>query len=235
MGSGATPILLSLSRPGPIVAGGAKVVKMLGLLRKRYPGARTALDYRSPLEMLISTILSAQCTDKRVNAVTNPLFKKYRKAQDYLKAPIKKLEGDIRSTGFYHNKAKNIRGTCSVIIEKFGSKVPRTMDELLQLPGVGRKTANIVLYNSYGIIAGIAVDTHAQRTAFRLGLTRNTDPDKIERDLMAIVPKKEWGNITNLLISLGRDVCRAGAPDCANCILNKTCPSAFTFGSKPIK
>ncbi len=205
---------------------------MLGLLRKRYPGAKTALDYRTPLEMLVSTILSAQCTDKRVNVVTKTLFKKYKKPEDYLRVPIKGLEGAIRSTGFYHVKARNIRGACSAIIEKFGGRVPKTMDGLLTLPGVGRKTANIVLYNSYGIIAGIAVDTHAKRTAFRLGLTKNTDPEKIERDLMTIVPKGEWGNITNLLISLGRDVCKAGVPDCAGCILNKICPGAFSFENK---
>lgn len=211
------------------------VLEIIRLLRKRYPAAKTALEYRTPLEMLVSTILSAQCTDKRVNEVTKTLFKKYRKPEDYLRAPIKELEGAIRSTGFYHAKAKNIRGACSAIIEKFGGRVPTTMDELLTLPGVGRKTANIVLYNSYGIIAGIAVDTHARRTAFRLGLTGNADPDKIERDLMAIVPKREWGNITNLLISLGRDVCKAGVPDCAGCILNKICLGAFTFGNKPGK
>ncbi len=213
-------------------AADATVPEIIRLLGKRYSGARTALDYRNPLEMLISTILSAQCTDKRVNAVTKTLFRKYETPKDYLKVQARELEGDIRSTGFYHNKAKNIRGACSIIIEKFGSKVPRTMEELLQLPGVGRKTANIVLYNSYDIIAGIAVDTHVRRTAFRLGLTGNTAPDKIELDLMAIVPKKEWGNMTNLLISLGRDACTARTPDCANCILNKNCPSAFTFGNK---
>ncbi len=211
------------------MAGKAATLRIIRLLRKRYPAAKTALAYRNPLEMLVSTILSAQCTDKRINLVTKPLFRKYRKPEDYLKAPIRELEWNIRPTGFYHSKAKNIRGACSVIIEKFGSKVPRTMEELLQLPGVGRKTANIVLYNSHGIIAGIAVDTHVRRTAFRLGLTVNADPDKIEQDLMAIVPKKEWGNITNLLISLGRDVCTARTPDCANCVLNKACPSAFTF------
>lgn len=215
------------------MAGKAAVPEIIRLLRKRYPAAKTALDYGTPLEMLVSTILSAQCTDKRVNEVTRSLFRKYKKPEDYLKAPVAELERDIRSTGFYHNKARNIQGACSVIIEKFGSKVPGTMEELLQLPGVGRKTANIVLYNSFGIAAGIAVDTHVKRTAFRLGLTKNTDPDRIEQDLMAIVPKREWGDITNLLISLGRDVCRAGVPDCADCVLNKLCPSAFSFGNKP--
>lgn len=208
------------------------VLEIIRLLWKRYPASKTALTYRNPLEMLISTILSAQCTDKRVNAVTKALFRKYKTPKDYLEVPARELEGDIRPTGFYHNKAKNIKGACSVIIEKFGSKVPSTMEELLQLPGVGRKTANIVLYNSYGTVAGIAVDTHARRTAFRLGLTKNTDPEKIELDLMAIVPKTEWGDITNLLISLGRDTCTARIPDCANCILNKNCPSASTFGNK---
>lgn len=209
-----------------------KVSEMIQLLKKKYPKAKTALKFRSHLEMLVSTILSAQCTDKRVNEVTKTLFRKYRMPGDYLKATQSELEGDIKSTGFYHSKARNIRGACSAIMEKFGSKVPRTMEELLTLPGVGRKTANIVLYNSFGIVAGIAVDTHAKRTAFRLGLTKNTDPDKIEQDLMAMVPKREWGNITNLLISLGRDVCTAGIPECADCVLNKVCPSAFRFGNK---
>lgn len=209
------------------------VLEIIRLLKKRYPGSKTALAHHNPLEMLVSTILSAQCTDRRVNEVTKTLFRKYGTPEDYLNVPVSELEGDIRSTGFYKNKAKNIRGACSALLEKFHSRIPKTMDELLALPGVGRKTANVVLYNAYGIVAGIAVDTHVKRTAFRLGLTKSTDPDRIEQDLMAIMPKKERGNITNLLISMGRDVCTAGVPDCANCVLNEVCPSAFGFGNKP--
>jgi endonuclease-3 len=207
----------------------ARVIEIIDLLEKEYPEAKTALRHSSPLEMLIATILSAQCTDKRVNIVTKSLFKKYRTAQDYVNADLSELEQDIRSTGFYRNKAKNIKNTSRLLVEKYDSKVPRTMEELLELPGVARKTANIVLSNAYGIIAGIAVDTHVRRLTQRLGLTKNKDPNKIEADLMQKVPKNQWKRITDLLIFHGRNVCTARKPKCSSCSLSKICPSAFKF------
>jgi endonuclease-3 len=204
-----------------------RVLKILELLDKEYPDAKTALHYTSPLEILIATILSAQCTDKRVNIVTKSLFKKYKTAQDYANADLAELEEDIRSTGFYRNKAKNIKNAGRMLVEKYNSHVPRTMEEILELPGVARKTANIVLSNAYGVIEGIAVDTHVRRLSKRLGLTENTDQNKIETDLMLIVPKSHWKRITNLLIFHGRNVCMARKPKCSICSLNKICPSAF--------
>jgi endonuclease-3 len=162
--------------------------------------------------------------------VTKTLFKKYRSTKDYARADLAGLEQEIKSTGFYHNKAKNIQNATQMLVDKFGSKVPRTMDEMLQLPGVARKTANIVLQNAYGVVEGIAVDTHVRRTSKRLGLTENEDPGKIEQDLMKLVPKGNWARITDLLISLGRRVCVAKKPKCEVCVLNKICPSAFAFG-----
>ena len=204
-----------------------RVMKIIELLEIEYPKARTALHYTSPLEILVATILSAQCTDKRVNIVTKSLFKKYRSVEDYANADLVELEEDIRSTGFYKNKAKNIKNTSQLLVEKFDSHVPRTMSELLELPGVARKTANIVLSNAYGIIEGVAVDTHVLRLAQRLGFTENKNPDKIEKDLMEIVPKSHWKRITDLLIFHGRNVCIARKPKCSLCVLNKICPSAF--------
>jgi endonuclease-3 len=204
-----------------------RVLNIIGLLENQYPRAKTALHYSSPMEILIATILSAQCTDKRVNIVTKSLFKKYRTAEDYANADIAELEQDIRSTGFYRNKAKNIKNAGRMMVEKFDSQVPNTMKEILELPGVARKTANIVLSNAYGVIEGIAVDTHVRRLSKRLGLTENKNPNKIEEDLMQIVPKSHWKRITNLLISHGRKICKARKPKCDSCILNKICPSAF--------
>jgi endonuclease-3 len=205
----------------------ARVLKIIELLEKDYTTAKTALHYSKPLEMLIATILSAQCTDKRVNIVTKSLFKKYRTAEDYANADLAELEADIKSTGFYRNKAKNIKNTGRLLVEKYDSQVPRTMEELLGLPGVARKTANIVLSNAYGIIEGIAVDTHVRRLAQRLGLTENSDPNKIEADLMRNVPKSQWKRITDLLIFHGRNICTARKPRCSSCSLNRICPSAF--------
>ncbi len=199
------------------------------LLEGQYPNATTALKFSNPLELLVATILSAQCTDKKVNMVTDQLFKKYRTAKDYAHADLRKFEEEIRPTGFYHNKAKNIIGCCTVLMEKFNSKTPRTMNEMLQLPGVGRKTANIVLGHAYGIVEGVAVDTHVRRVAKRLGLTDKDDPEKIEQDLMQAVPKDKWMRITDLMISLGRQVCIARKPKCGVCVLNEICPSAFMF------
>jgi endonuclease-3 len=207
-----------------------RVLKIIELLEKEHPDAKIALHYSNPLELLIATILSAQCTDERVNIVTKTLFKKYRTPQDYVKANVKALENDIRSTGFYRNKTRNIKGCCQMLIDKFNSKVPRTMEEMLELPGVARKTANIVLSKAYGVVEGIAVDTHVRRLAQRLRLTENEDPNKIEQDLMQIVPKNKWVRITDLLIFHGRRICTAKKPNCTGCVLNKICPSAFTFG-----
>jgi len=204
-----------------------RLLKIIELLEKEYPKTKIALHYSSPLEILVATILSAQCTDKRVNLVTPSLFKKYKTAKDYANANLAELEQDIRSTGFYRNKAKNIKNAGRMIVERFDSQVPQTMEEILELPGVARKTANIVLSNAYGVIVGIAVDTHVRRLSKRLGLTENTNPDKIEKDLMQIVPKSHWKSITNLLISHGRAVCDARKPKCGICCLNKICPSAF--------
>jgi len=203
------------------------ILKIIDLLEPEYPGAKTALNYSKPLEMLIATILSAQCTDKQVNIVTQSLFKKYQNVKDYANANLAELEQDIRSTGFYRNKAKNIKKTAQLLVEKYNSQVPRTMEKLVELPGVARKTANIVLQNAFGIIVGIAVDTHVRRLSQRLGLTENKDPNKIETDLMQIVPKSEWELITDLLIHHGRNMCIARKPKCSSCVLNKICPSAF--------
>ena len=207
----------------------ASVMKIIELLGKEYPDAKTALNYSNPLELLVATMLSAQCTDKRVNAVTKSLFKKYKTAIDYADAELGELEEDVRPTGFYRNKAKNIKNSSRLLVEKFNSHVPETMDELLELPGVARKTANIVLSNAYGVIEGVAVDTHVRRLSKRLGLTDNKNPDKIERDLMKIVPKSHWKRITDLLIFHGRNICMARKPKCSSCVLNRLCPSAFTF------
>ncbi len=204
-----------------------RVLKIIDLLENEYPRAKTALHYNSPLEILVATILSAQCTDKRVNIVTKSLFKKYKNAEDYANADLAELEQDIRSTGFYRNKAKNIKNAGRMLVEKFDSQVPNTMEKILELPGVARKTANIVLSNAYGVIEGIAVDTHVRRLSWRLGLTENKNQDKIEKDLMLTVPKSHWKRITNLLISHGRNVCEARKPKCDSCVLNKLCPSAF--------
>jgi len=207
-----------------------KVLKIVELLEKEHPDAKIALHYTNPLELLVATILSAQCTDERVNIVTKTLFEKYKTAEDYANADIKELEKNIRSTGFYRNKARNIKKCCQMLIEKFDSQIPRTMGEMLELPGVARKTANIVLSNAYGKIEGIAVDTHVRRLAKRLGLTEHEDPAKIEESLMEIVPKNYWMKITDLLIFHGRRVCIAKKPKCEICVLNRICPSAFKFG-----
>jgi endonuclease-3 len=208
----------------------ADVNEMITLLKKEYPGVKIALHYSDPLELLIATILSAQCTDKQVNEVTKNLFKKYRTLQDYIKTPQEELEKDIYSTGFYRNKAKNIKELSKLLVNEFDSKVPDTMEALLTLPGVARKTANIVLSGAFGKIDGIAVDTHVKRIAFRLGLTANTNPEKIEKDLMKIIPKNNWDIFTLLLIHHGRKVCNARKPLCGECVLNKLCKSAFTLG-----
>jgi len=206
-----------------------RVLRIIELLEKEHSDAKIALSYKNPLELLVATILSAQCTDKRVNIVTKVLFKKYRKPEDYANADVEELEEGIRSTGFYRNKARNVKKCCRILVEKFNSQVPKTMEELLELPGVARKTANIVLSNAFGVVEGIAVDTHVRRLARRLGLSEHENPNKIESDLMEIVPKTRWKRITDLLIFHGRRICAARKPKCEICVLNKLCPSAFTF------
>lgn len=195
------------------------------LLKKEYPRAKTALKFETPMQMLASTILSAQCTDERVNKVTAVLFKKYKTPQDFSRANLKTFEGEIRSTGFYKNKAKNIINSARDIREKFKGKVPDTMEELLTLPGVARKTANVVLNNAFGRVEGIVVDTHVRRLSQRLGLTKNEDPEKIERDLMEIAPRGDWGILSYLLIDHGRKICHARRPNHAECLLREICPS----------
>lgn len=202
-----------------------RVRKILPVLKKVYPGAKTALRFTNPLELLIATILSAQCTDTRVNMVTKEVFKKYKSAKDWAKADTKQIESDIRTTGFYHNKAISIKGTCTKIIEQFGGKVPDTIEQLVALPGVGRKTANVVLGNAFGKPA-IACDTHVIRLSRRLGLSENKDAVKLEFDLAEIVPKKEWTLFSHLLIFHGRKYCRARKPDCGNCPISRYCPAA---------
>jgi endonuclease-3 len=202
-----------------------RVRKIYPILGKVYPGARTALNSKNPLELLIATILSAQCTDARVNMVTKEVFKKYKSAADWAKADIKDIESDIRSTGFYRNKAISIKGVCAEVIGRFDGKVPDTMEELVALPGVGRKTANVVLGNAFGVPA-IACDTHVIRLSRRLGLSENSDAVKLEFDLAEIVPKKNWTMFSHLLIFHGRKYCRARRPDCENCLISKYCPAA---------
>jgi endonuclease III len=203
------------------------VIKRLETL---YPDAKIALNFSNPLELLVATILSAQSTDVGVNKVTSALFKRYRTAADYANADVSELEGYIRSTGFYHNKAKSIMGAANVLVKDFGGKVPKTMAEIITLPGVARKTGNVVLYNAYSVTEGIAVDTHVSRLSQRLWLSKEKDPVKIEQDLMKQVPKAKWGEFSFLLIDHGRAVCTARKPNCAGCVLNDICPSAFTFG-----
>jgi len=206
-----------------------RINKILKILDRTYPSARVALNFTNPLEMLVSTILSAQCTDERVNLVTQELFKKHRTPEDYANSDIREMEKAIRSTGFYRAKARNIQNASKIIVEKFNSQVPRTMGELTTLPGVGRKTANIVLSNAFGIIGGIAVDTHVARVSKRLGLTKADDPEKTELDLMRRVPRDLWFPFTYQLIDHGRRICTARKPLCAQCPLNRVCPSAFKF------
>lgn len=207
-----------------------RTVKIIGLLKKEYPDAHCALDHSNPLELLIATILSAQCTDKRVNIVTADLFRKYRTAEDFVQVSPSELENDIRSTGFFRNKAKSIQGACRIISEKYKGRVPNTLDELLELPGVARKTANVVLGTAFGITSGIVVDTHVSRLSQRLGLSDEKQPEKIENDLMALVPRKDWIIFSHLLIWHGRAVCHARKPLCEECVVEKFCPSSLLVG-----
>lgn len=203
-----------------------KVLEIIRRLDERYPNVKTALNFNTALDLLVATILSAQTTDVNVNRVTENLFKKYRTAHDYANAPIEELENDIKSINFYKNKAKYIKNLAIKLVEKFNGEVPKKMDELVTLPGVGRKTANIVLWNAFGINEGVAVDTHVKRISKLLGLTQHTEPDKIEQDLMKITPREYWGKLSHLLIMLGREICKARAPQHKICPLNDICPSS---------
>ncbi len=203
-----------------------RVRPIIRKLKKRYPDAKCSLNYRSPLQLLVATILSAQCTDARVNQVTKTLFKKYKTAKDYANANPEELEREIQSTGFFRNKTKSIVGMAQALVSDHGSKVPNTMAELVQLPGVGRKTANVVLGNAFGIDEGVVVDTHVTRISNRLAFTSNKDAVKIERDLIDLVPKTEWTLLPHLFIHHGREICRARSPRCEMCPISELCPSS---------
>jgi len=198
-------------------------LKILGILQREYPDARVTLDFKDPLQLLIATILAAQCTDERVNLVTKDLFKKYPKTSDYARADLKTLEGEIRSTGFFRNKAKSIIGCGQALVQKFNGQVPRTLEELTTLPGVGRKTANIILGNAFGQQA-IAVDTHVKRVTHRLGWAKSDDPDKIEFELMEVIPQNRWTLACHQIVFHGRRVCMAKKPQCSTCPVAKLCP-----------
>jgi endonuclease-3 len=202
-----------------------KTVGIIKKLKKEYLRPRTALNFSNPFELLVATVLSAQTTDMLVNKVTENLFRKYKTVKDYARVQLETLQKDVNSVNFYKTKAKNIQAAAKMIVEKFHSEVPRTMDELITLPGVARKTANIILSGAFGINEGIAVDTHVRRLSQRLGLSKNDDPVKIEKDLMAITPKEEWGNLSHLLIFHGRKVCQAKKPLHSECVLYNICPS----------
>lgn len=207
----------------------ARALRVLRGLKRAWPDAHCELHHDNPLELLVATILSAQCTDARVNAVTRELFRKYRSARDYAEAPDGELERDIRPTGFFNNKARSLRRMGRVLVERFGGEVPRTMEELLEIPGVARKTANVVLGTAFGIASGIVVDTHVRRLAHRIGLSREKNEARIERDLMALFPRRDWIFVSHALIWHGRRVCRARRPDCAHCVLRPDCASADLY------
>jgi endonuclease III len=214
---------------GPKPGSSEQVQAITSELKRLYPDAKCSLDFSNPLELLVATQLSAQCTDERVNIVTRDLFKKYRSAEDYATVSQEELEQDIRSAGFYRNKAKNIRTASQLLITYYHGEVPANMTDLLKLPGVARKTANVVLGNAFGIVEGFVVDTHIGRLARRFGWTENEDPVKVEQDLMRIVPRQDWLDLSHLLIFHGRAICQAKKPLCQQCTLTKLCPSAFHF------
>lgn len=201
--------------------------KIIRSLKRAYPDAKCSLNHSNAFELLIATILSAQCTDARVNMVTQDLFRKYRKPEDYLKVSEKELQQDIRTTGFFRNKTKSIQGTAKTLSEQYRGRVPHSMEQLLELPGVARKTANVVLGNAFGINSGVVVDTHVTRLSRRLGLTIQKTAEKIELDLITIVPKKDWVIFSHLLIAHGRAICKARTPLCAECVVERLCPSSY--------
>lgn len=202
----------------------ARLAQILAVLARTYPDAHCELNFSNPLELLVATILSAQCTDKRVNLVTAELFKKYRSAQDFATAPLAELEQAVKTTGFYRNKAKNIQACCAALVDRFGGEVPRTMDDLTPLAGVGRKTANVVLGNAFGLNVGVVVDTHVTRLGNRLGLVKGTDAVKLEQEFIKLVPSSQWTVFSHWLIWHGRRRCDARKPDCAHCELQSLCP-----------
>jgi endonuclease-3 len=202
---------------------------IIEILRKQYPASRTALEFETPLQILVATILSAQCTDERVNQITPGLFRKYPTVSDFANADREELEKQIRPVGFFRNKAKSIMGASKKIVGEFGGEVPKTMAELIRLPGVARKTANIVLSSAFRKAEGIAVDTHVKRLSGRLGASREHDPEKIERDLLALVPRKDWLDFNYLLVNYGRKICQARKPQCPECVIHHLCPSAKQF------
>ena len=204
-------------------------LEILERLKKAYPGARIALRFENPLQLLVATILSAQCTDERVNQVTPELFRKYPDAQAFAEADLEELAEAIKPTGFYQQKAKYIKEACRILVEKHGGEVPKSMEALLELPGVARKTANIVLANAYGLVEGIPVDTHVRRLSQRLGLSRQKDPNKIEKDLMALIPREDWAVIPYVLQAHGRKICTARKPKCEKCPVKDLCPSAGEY------
>ncbi|HUT91667.1 MAG TPA: endonuclease III [Thermoguttaceae bacterium] len=193
-------------------------------LSRHYPDAQCALNFSTPMELLVATILSAQCTDERVNVVTKDLFQKYRSAADYARVPQSRLEQEIRSTGFFRNKAKSIRGCCQALVERYDGRLPREIDALVELPGIGRKTANVVLGTAFGIASGVVVDTHVGRLSRRLGLTEQKDPNKIEQELMELVPKRQWVVFSHRMIHHGRRICTARKPKCDGCPMEAFCP-----------
>ncbi|GCE13130.1 endonuclease III [Tengunoibacter tsumagoiensis] len=217
---------------GPEPGSQEQVLAIITELRRLFPDATCSLHFSNPLELMVATQLSAQCTDERVNRVTARLFQKYQSVEDYATASQEEFEQDIRSTGFYHNKAKNIRAACQRIISTYGGEVPHTMEELLTLPGVARKTANVVLGYAYGVSVGFVVDTHVGRLSRRFGWTLNDDPVKVEKDLMQIIPHKDWLDLSHLLIFHGRATCESRKPRCEQCTLINLCPSAFIAKSK---
>ena len=215
--------MVALTREAPIEERAPEVIRRL---EAAYPDAKVALTFSNPLECLVATILSAQCTDEKVNEVTATLFKKYRRAEDYLAVPEDELKADIKPTGFFNQKATSIRAACQRIVEVYGGEVPGTMEDLLTLRGVARKTANIVLGNSFGVVEGIAVDTHVKRLANRIGFSNESDPVKIEQDLMRLIPREKWFSFTYVLIDHGRAICHAKKPRCTECPIEPLCPSS---------
>jgi endonuclease III len=212
-------------RQTPSAAERKRAREIVARLRELYPDAKCSLDFTTPLELLVATMLSAQCTDERVNQVTKSLFKKYTSAEDYARANPEELEQDIKQTGFYRNKAKHVREASALIVERFGGVVPKTIDELTSLPGVARKTANVVMGNAFGIVEGVVVDTHVGRLARRLGLTDSDDPVKVEQELMALLPQSDWLDLSHMMIYHGRAICQARKPLCAECALSSLCPT----------